>query len=91
VFNASGQSIDLGGLVCLCDALGPCANAVKDAQRSKTHAGTTKTLSILWSSIRLAERGERASTWYREILERAGATTANILAHTRSAAEVEGL
>ena len=36
VFNASGQTIDLGGLLCLCDADGPCANAVKDAQRTKT-------------------------------------------------------
>src|SRR3954471_9668633 len=36
VFNASGQSIDLGGLLCLFDAEGPCANAVKDAQRTKT-------------------------------------------------------
>ena len=30
-FNASGQEIDLSGLICLCDAAGPCANAVKDA------------------------------------------------------------
>ncbi len=36
VFNASGQTIDLGGLLCLFDADGPCANAVKDAQRTKT-------------------------------------------------------
>jgi DNA/RNA-binding domain of Phe-tRNA-synthetase-like protein len=78
VFNVSGQSIDLGGLVCLYDALGPCANAVKDAQRSKTHAGTTRTLSILWSSTLLAGLGKRAATWYREILERADATTAEV-------------
>jgi DNA/RNA-binding domain of Phe-tRNA-synthetase-like protein len=32
VFNASGQIIDVGGLACLMDAQGPCANAVKDAQ-----------------------------------------------------------
>jgi DNA/RNA-binding domain of Phe-tRNA-synthetase-like protein len=82
VFNASGQSIDLGGLVCLCDAVGPCANAVKDAQRTKTHAGTTKTLSIIWSSVRLARRGERAAAWYREILDRAGATTGDLSGHT---------
>ncbi|HZY87899.1 MAG TPA: phenylalanine--tRNA ligase beta subunit-related protein, partial [Gemmataceae bacterium] len=40
VFNASGQSIDLAGLLCLFDADGPCANAVKDAQRTKTTAET---------------------------------------------------
>src|SRR5262249_24887637 len=34
VFNASGQTIDVGGLLCLFDAEGPCANAVKDAQRT---------------------------------------------------------
>ena len=33
VFNASGQEIDLSGLLCLHDALGPCASAVKDCQR----------------------------------------------------------
>src|SRR5262245_60294678 len=45
VFNASGQSIDLTGLVCLFDQEGPCGNAVKDAQRTKTAAETTRTLS----------------------------------------------
>src|SRR5215210_519100 len=33
VFNASAQEIDLGGLLCLFDADGACANAVRDAQR----------------------------------------------------------
>ena len=33
VFNASGQEIDLAGLLCLFDSAGPCANAVRDAQR----------------------------------------------------------
>src|SRR5437867_13119421 len=44
VFNASGQTIDLEGLLCLFDAEGPCANADKDAQRTKTTEGTTRTL-----------------------------------------------
>src|SRR5436190_299382 len=43
VFNAAGQTIDVAGLLCLCDADGPCANAVKDAQRTKTHPGTMRT------------------------------------------------
>src|SRR5262249_9245692 len=46
VFNASGQTIDLGGLLCLFDAEGPCGNAVKDAQRTKTSAATRRTLSL---------------------------------------------
>jgi len=48
VFNASGQTIDREGLLCLCDAEGPCTNAVKDTQRTKTHGGTRRTLSIVW-------------------------------------------
>jgi DNA/RNA-binding domain of Phe-tRNA-synthetase-like protein len=75
VFNAAGQSIDLGGLLCLFDADGPCANAVKDAQRTKTHPGTRRTLSVIWSSKSLPGRGATATRWYRELLELAGAST----------------
>ena len=53
VFNASGQDIDLDGLICLWDADGPCANAVRDAQRTKTSGETTRTLSVLWGCIGL--------------------------------------
>lgn len=73
VFNASGQEIDLGGLLCLFDAGGPCANAVRDSQRTKTHAGTLKTLSIVWGHAGHEERLARALDWYRELLENAGA------------------
>jgi len=75
VFNASGQEIDLGGLLCLFDAEGPSANGVKDAQRTKTHAGTTKTLSVVWGTSALSGRAKRAAAWYRELLEQAGAKT----------------
>jgi DNA/RNA-binding domain of Phe-tRNA-synthetase-like protein len=78
VFNASGQEIDLSGLVCLFDAEGPCANAVKDAQRTKTHAGTTRTISVIWGTRALAGRAAEAASWYRRLLEEAGATTAAI-------------
>ena len=74
VFNASGQSIDLGGLLCLFDAEGPCANAVKDAQRTKTHPDTRRTFTVLWGTRALPGRAERAHGWYRELLERLGAT-----------------
>lgn len=74
VFNASGQSIDLGGLLCLFDAEGPCANAVKDAQRTKTQGDTRRTLTVLWGTRALPGRAEAASAWYRELLERLGAT-----------------
>jgi DNA/RNA-binding domain of Phe-tRNA-synthetase-like protein len=75
VFNASGQAIDLGGLLCLFDADGPCANAVKDAQRTKTSADTRRTLSLLWGTSALPGRAARAEAWYRELLQRQGATT----------------
>jgi DNA/RNA-binding domain of Phe-tRNA-synthetase-like protein len=74
VFNASGQTIDLAGLLCLFDAEGPCANAVKDAQRTKTNADTRRTLTVLWGAKALGDRTARAFAWYRELLERAGAT-----------------
>ncbi len=75
VFNASGQTIDLGGLLCLFDAEGPCANAVKDAQRTKTSPETTRTLSVIWGTKALADRARQSEAWYRELLEQHGAAT----------------
>jgi DNA/RNA-binding domain of Phe-tRNA-synthetase-like protein len=75
VFNASGQSIDLGGLLCLFDAEGPCANAVKDAQRSKTTTATRRTLSLVWGSNALPGRAAQTEAWYRSLLEKQGART----------------
>lgn len=75
VFNASGQSIDLGGLLCLSDAAGPCANAVKDAQRTKTSGETTNTLSLVWGTTVLPGRAADAAVWYRSLLEQEGAST----------------
>jgi DNA/RNA-binding domain of Phe-tRNA-synthetase-like protein len=75
VFNASGQAIDLAGLVCLGDVAGPCANPVKDSQRTKTHGATRRTLSVIWGATALAGRTALAVTWYRELLEVAGGTT----------------
>ncbi len=79
VFNSAGQSIDLAGLLCLHDASGPSANAVKDSQRTKTHAHTTRTLSVVWASTELGdEHLARTLGWYRELSARAGATTAEV-------------
>ena len=75
VFNASGQTIDLGGLLCLFDAEGPCGNAVKDAQRTKTGPDTRRTLSLVWGTTALPGRAEKAAAWYRQLLEKHGATT----------------
>ena len=78
VFNASGQEIRLQGLLCLHDQQGPCANAVKDSQRTKTHDGTLRTLSIVWGSQTLAGRSAEAAAWNRRLLEGMGAQTETI-------------
>jgi DNA/RNA-binding domain of Phe-tRNA-synthetase-like protein len=75
VFNASGQAIDLAGLLCLFDADGPCANAVKDSQRTKTGPDTRSTLSLIWGTRELPGRAGQAEAWYRTLLEQEGAAT----------------
>jgi DNA/RNA-binding domain of Phe-tRNA-synthetase-like protein len=75
VFNASGQTIDLAGLLCLFDAEGPCGNAVKDAQRTKTDGTTWRTLSIIWGTVALPDRAVQTEAWYRSLLEKQGVAT----------------
>ena len=72
VFNASGQEIDVSGLVCLFDALGPCGNAVKDSQRTKTNDDTTATLSVMWGCDGFEAQLDAAYEWYVELLQRCG-------------------
>jgi DNA/RNA-binding domain of Phe-tRNA-synthetase-like protein len=74
VFNASGQEIDLEGLVCLFDAEGPCANAVKDAERTKTSDATVTTLTLVWGASAAGNLVEEAVGWAWELLGRVGAT-----------------
>lgn len=81
VFNRTGQEIDLGGLLCLYDAAGPCGNSVKDSQRTKTHEGTRRTLSVVWSCKGYEDRLAAAVSWYRELLQRAGAATEQVGLH----------
>ena len=68
VFNASRQEIDLSGLVCLFDATGPCGNAVRDAQRTKTTPETRATLSVIWGCAGFEERLGETERWYRAVL-----------------------
>ena len=74
VFNASGQEIDLEGLLCLFDAEGPCANAVKDSTRTKTSEVTTTTLTLVWGALDAGDLVEEAVGWAWELLGRVGAT-----------------
>ena len=73
VFNASGQKIRLGGLLCLADALGPCATPVRDGQRTKTHGGTRRTLYLIWSPASESARLAAAHDWLLELLRQTGA------------------
>ncbi|MEM7476991.1 MAG: phenylalanine--tRNA ligase beta subunit-related protein [Planctomycetota bacterium] len=73
VFNRSGQEIEISGLLCLFDELGPCANAVKDSQRTKTADESKRTLSIIWGSKEQPGRAEKVEAWYRELLTNCGA------------------
>jgi DNA/RNA-binding domain of Phe-tRNA-synthetase-like protein len=72
VFNASGQEIDLGGLLVLSDAQGPAANAVKDAQRAKTTPETTATLTLIWGTTAAPGRAKALGDWLTAHIERLG-------------------
>ena len=74
-FNVSGQEIDVSRLLCLHDARGPCANAVRDSQRTKTRPETRRTLSLVWGTVEAPGQVEQATAWYRELLGRLGART----------------
>ncbi|RME23804.1 MAG: hypothetical protein D6798_12795 [Deltaproteobacteria bacterium] len=75
VFNPAGQVIDIGGLLSLHDAQGPCGGPVKDSQRTKTHDGTTRTLTVIWGTRALPGRAAEAWRWTRALLEQQGVTT----------------
>lgn len=71
-FNPSGQEIDVSGLPCVHDGGGPCANAVRDAQRTKTTADTRRTLSVIWGTKELPGRTVATVRWYVSLLEECG-------------------
>jgi DNA/RNA-binding domain of Phe-tRNA-synthetase-like protein len=68
VFNPSGQLIDASGLLAVFDREGPTGTPVKDAQRTKTHDGTVRTLAVLWGTNAIAGRTGAATAWYRELV-----------------------
>ena len=78
VFNPSGQVISIGGLISLFDSAGPCGGPVKDSQRTKTHPGTTQTLSIIWGTRDLPGRSESTAQWYAELMSSLGADVQRI-------------
>ncbi len=66
-FNPSGQVIDAGHLLALCDGGGVSGTPVKDAQRTKTDDTTRAALSIVWGTKALPGRTAKATAWYREL------------------------
>lgn len=72
VFNRSGQTMDIGGLPCVFDQEGPCANGVKDSQRTKTHEGTQRTVSVIWGFQADREYTRRVADWYMSLLGESG-------------------
>jgi len=72
VFNASGQTIKLDGLLCMFDEIGPCGNAVKDSQRTKTSDSTEHSLVVIWGTQELPGHAQTAATWFRELAESIG-------------------
>ena len=77
-FNVSGQLIDVGSLLCLHDVQGPCANAVKDSQRTKTHEGTRRCMYLIWGTSDLPGRCAETATWARELLAIEGAEVRDV-------------
>jgi DNA/RNA-binding domain of Phe-tRNA-synthetase-like protein len=79
VFNPSGQTIDVGGLLCVYDAQGPTGTPVKDAQRTKTHDETRHCLVAVWGTTDLPGRTQETVRWYRALLETIpGVTTEDV-------------
>jgi len=78
VFNPTGQVIDIGGLVVLFDSDGPCGGPVKDSQRTKTHPGTTETISVVWGTTKLPGRSRETADWYTSLMQRLGATVQEV-------------
>jgi DNA/RNA-binding domain of Phe-tRNA-synthetase-like protein len=72
VFNRSGQVIELQGLLCLFDAEGPCGNAVKDSQRTKTCEQTGRTLTLIWAPHEFSDHANQARSWYEALLRSSG-------------------
>lgn len=74
VFNSSGQEIDLSGLLCLFDAQGPAANAVKDSQRAKTTDESRRTLTLIWGTTAVPGRGLALREWMTARVSELGGT-----------------
>ena len=78
IFNKSGQEMSLKGLIVMRDQDGPCANPVKDSQRTKTNDETKRTLTIVWGSRDCLEPALMAVKWQKELLIKLGAKVEDV-------------
>jgi DNA/RNA-binding domain of Phe-tRNA-synthetase-like protein len=79
VFNASGQEMDLSGLLCVCAADGtPLGNPVKDSMRGKLKDGTRRLAGFIYAPLgvyspgTLSALGERFAGMLRDHCGAAG-------------------
>ncbi len=86
IFNASGQAMDLAGLLCICTPDGtPLGNPVKDSMRGKIKDGTTRLAGFiyaplgLYSSESLRLVGERFAALLRDHCGAADARVVTVL------------
>ncbi len=78
VFNKSGQEMSLKGLIVMRDQEGPCANPVKDSQRTKTNDETRRTLTIVWGNRECLAPALMAVRWQKELLVKLGAKVEDV-------------
>lgn len=81
VFNASGQEIDVAGLLCVArEDGGPVGNSVKDSLETRTSDATRDLLAVIWCSSDVAPA---------DVVERMAAQLGEQLAEHAGAASVE--
>jgi DNA/RNA-binding domain of Phe-tRNA-synthetase-like protein len=70
VFNASGQELDVAGLLCVCGErdgqLLPCGTPVKDSQLAKVRVGDKQVLGCIYAA-RSATSDDDLLRWTREL------------------------
>ncbi|HEY9870922.1 MAG TPA: phenylalanine--tRNA ligase beta subunit-related protein [Candidatus Obscuribacterales bacterium] len=79
VFNATGQDIDLHGLICACAGAAdiPLGNPVKDSVAGKIKDSTTNVIGVIYSpdTGELAELARKHAQLFADLLETEGHAT----------------
>lgn len=82
VFNASGHTIDVAGLLSVCREDGaPCGNPVKDSMETKLVPASTHLLAVIWGTRRLVDEAAMravAERLGRLLTEHCGARAADV-------------